>query len=162
MLSENHNTSAKRSVYIYYKYASYNRRHYHLWDSQHSMMPLRQSKTLSCRFDWYERTQPTRNTFSLPSFLKMTIRSPLLRRSAGNGRHRQAEDHWTIFGTLPWQAQLSESRTAFRPARVDVNGPHSGWQASRLQLRPLQRQAQNKRAHWHPGPGVTTGIRLCP
>ncbi len=59
------------------------RRHHHLRDSRHSTIPPSQSKTLSCRFDWYERTRPTRNTtFSpnSPSFLKMTIPHPLLRR----------------------------------------------------------------------------------
>ncbi len=53
------------------------RRHYHLLDFRHSMIPPRQSKKLSCRFDRCERT---RNTTFSPSFLKMTILSPLLRR----------------------------------------------------------------------------------
>jgi hypothetical protein len=44
------------------------------------MIPLRQSTTLSCRFDRFERTRLTRNTTFLPSFLEMTILSPLLRR----------------------------------------------------------------------------------
>jgi hypothetical protein len=34
------------------------RRHDHLLDSRHSMIPPRQSKTLSCLFDRYERTRP--------------------------------------------------------------------------------------------------------
>ncbi len=49
-------------------------------DSLHSMIPLCQSKTLSCRFDQYERTRPTQNTAFLQSFLEMTILSPLLSR----------------------------------------------------------------------------------
>jgi hypothetical protein len=56
------------------------RRHNHLLDFRHSMIPPRQSKTLSCRFDRCERTRPTRNTSFSPSFLKMTILPPLLRR----------------------------------------------------------------------------------
>jgi hypothetical protein len=56
------------------------RRHHHQLDSRHSMIPQRRNKTLSCRFDRYERTRPTRNTTFLPSFLKMTTLSPLLRR----------------------------------------------------------------------------------
>ena len=56
------------------------RRHHHLLDFRHSMIPPRQSKTLSCRFDRCERTRPTRNTTFSPSFLKMTILPPLLRR----------------------------------------------------------------------------------
>jgi hypothetical protein len=47
---------------------------------RHSMIPLSQSKTLSCRFDRYEHTRPKRNTTFSPSFLKMTILPPLLRR----------------------------------------------------------------------------------
>ncbi len=70
------------------------RGHHHLLDC---MIPPRQSKTLSCRFDWCERTRPTRNTTFSPSFLKMTILSPLLRRK------RRALTGGTIFGTLPWQ-----------------------------------------------------------
>ncbi len=56
------------------------RRHHHQRDSRHSMIPPRQSKTLSNRFDQYERTRPTRNTTFSTNFLKMTILSPLLRR----------------------------------------------------------------------------------
>ena len=56
------------------------RRHHHLRDFRHSMIPPRPSKTLSCRFDRYERTRPTRNTTFSLSFLKITILPPLLRR----------------------------------------------------------------------------------
>ncbi len=44
------------------------------------MIPLRQSKTQSCRFDQYERTRAMQNTTLLLSFLNMTMLSPLLRR----------------------------------------------------------------------------------
>ncbi len=56
------------------------RRHHHLLDFRHSVIPQRQSKTLSCRFDRCERTRPTRNTTFSLGFLKMTILHPLLRR----------------------------------------------------------------------------------
>ncbi len=56
------------------------RRHHHLLDFLHSMIPQRQSKTQSCRFDRCERTRPTLNTTFSLSFLKMTILPPLLRR----------------------------------------------------------------------------------
>jgi hypothetical protein len=41
-------------------------------------IPQRQSKTLSCQFDRYKRTRPMQNITFLPSFLKMTVLSPLL------------------------------------------------------------------------------------
>ncbi len=59
------------------------RRHHHLLDFRHSMIPLRQRKTLSCRFYRCKRTRPTRNTTFSPSFLKMIILPPLLRRKQG-------------------------------------------------------------------------------
>jgi hypothetical protein len=65
------------------------RRHHHQQDSLHSMIPQRQSKTRSCRFDRYERTRPTRNTTFLPSFLKMTFFSPLLSRKQREGTERR-------------------------------------------------------------------------
>jgi hypothetical protein len=96
------------------------RRHHHLRHFRHSMIPPRPSKTLSCRFDRYERTRPTRNTTFSLSFLKMTIPPPLLRRKrralTGGGPRNDLRD----IAVARSRRFRSPQRCSFAPLFSDI------------------------------------------